>query len=149
MRLFIEPAFPPPLPVPRSAAHLTSGVFLLDHKAYTCLTQDAFDHYQGEQFQNFDQYAAAHFNAQPPPPFPGPPTPPNHHPVVNNNGQPHPSHPGINGTTGPAVKPTQPPGLAMTKSEPLGDLDRQGSNSADEEELTPAQSRRKAQNRAA
>ncbi|KAJ4386237.1 AP-1-like transcription factor [Gnomoniopsis smithogilvyi] len=110
---------------------------------------DAFDQYQGEQFQNFDQYAAAHFNAQPPPPFPGPPTPPNHHPSVHTNGQPQPSHPAINGATGAAVKPTQLPGLAMTKSEPMGDLDRQGSNSADEEELTPAQSRRKAQNRAA
>lgn len=151
MRLLSNPLWAPlpPSPVPRSAARLLSGRFLLDGRAYTCLTQDAFDHYQGEQFQHFDQYATAHFNAQPPPPFPGPPTPPNHHSVAHNNGQPQPSHPGINGATGPAVKPPQPPGLAMTKPEPIGDLDRQGSNSADEEELTPAQSRRKAQNRAA
>lgn len=151
----LEPALCPVFPMPCSAAHFTSVRFLLGEggtpKAYTFLTQDAFDHYQGEQFQNFDQYAAAHFNAQAAP-FPGPPTPPSHtqHPVVH-NGQSHPAaHHGINGAA-PAVKaPSQPNGLAMTKTEPNGDIDgRQGSNSADEEDLTPAQSRRKAQNRAA
>lgn len=118
----------------------------MEGMAYTCLIQDGFDHYQGEQFSHFDQYANTQFNTQQPAPFPpGPPTPPNHHPAVNNNGQ---SHSGMNGVAAPAAKSSQPSGLAATKIEPIGDLDRQGSNS-DEEELTPAQSRRKAQNRAA
>ncbi|KAL1859717.1 AP-1-like transcription factor [Diaporthe australafricana] len=108
---------------------------------------DAFDHYPSEQFQNFDQYAAQ-FN--PPPAFPGPPTPPNQHPAVH-NGQPH-SHRAINGAATAAAKPSQADALPLsTKPEPVPDLDagRQGSNSAEEDDLTPAQSRRKAQNRAA
>ncbi|CAN8100108.1 unnamed protein product [Discula destructiva] len=109
---------------------------------------DAFDHYQAEQFQSFDQYATAHFNAHQPAPF-RPPTPPSHHPAVHNEGQSHPSHSAIDGVAAPVVKASLPLGLAATKTEPIGDGDRQGSNSADDEELTPAQSRRKAQNRAA
>ncbi|KAG6367191.1 hypothetical protein INS49_001376 [Diaporthe citri] len=108
---------------------------------------DAFDHYPGEQFQNFDQYAAQ-FN--PPTAFPGPPTPPNQHPVAH-NGQSQ-TNRGVNGGGGAVVKPSQPDGLSLsTKPEPVVDLDsgRQGSNSAEEDDLTPAQSRRKAQNRAA
>ena len=115
--------------------------------AYTSLTQDAFDHYPSDQFQNFDQYAAQ-FN--PPPAFPGPPTPPNQHPVAH-NGQSH-THRGVNGAAAAVVKPAQADGLPLsTKPEPAADLDngRQGSNSAEEDDLTPAQSRRKAQNRAA
>lgn len=116
--------------------------------AYTSLTQDAFDHYPSEQFQNFDQYAAQ-FN--PPPAFPGPPTPPNQHPVVH-NGHSH-SHRGVNGAAAAAGgKPSQADGLPLsTKPEPIADPEagRQGSNSAEEDDLTPAQSRRKAQNRAA
>lgn len=145
--LFFEPAFVS-LACPRCRA-------LQPICAYTCLTQDAFDHYQGDQFQNFDQYAAAHFNTQPTAPFPGPPTPPNHqHPAapVHHNGQAQLHHGAVNGgpNAAPAFKPPQQPdGLPMTKMEPNLDADRQASNSADEEDLTPAQSRRKAQNRAA
>lgn len=144
-----------------SAAHFTSGCFLLaegvghdrGQRAYTFLTKDAFDHYQGEQFQNFDQYAAAHFNTQPPAPpqapfHQGPPTPPNQ--TQPQQLQQHNVAAGINGTAVSAleVKPPQlSDGLPVTKTEANGD--RQGSNSADEEDLTPAQSRRKAQNRAA
>lgn len=123
---------------PCSAAHITSG-----WKAYTSLIQDAFDHYPNDQFQSFEQYAAAQFNTQSA--FPGPPTPPNQHPAV----QPHPHH-DINGAS--AVKLAQADGLPIsaTKVEPNLDIDRrQGSNSGDDEDLTPAQSRRKAQNRAA
>ncbi|KAL2280293.1 hypothetical protein FJTKL_12569 [Diaporthe vaccinii] len=119
----------------------------LPHMAYTSLTQDAFDHYPGEQFQNFDQYAAQ-FN--PPTAFPGPPTPPNQHPAAH-NGQSQ-THRGVNGAAGAVVKPSQADALSLsTKPDPVVDLDsgRQGSNSAEEDDLTPAQSRRKAQNRAA
>lgn len=108
---------------------------------------DAFDHYPSEQFQNFDQYAAQ-FN--PPPAFPGPPTPPNQHPAVH-NGHSHP-HRGVNGAAAAVVKPAQADALSLsTKPDPIPDPDagRQGSNSAEEDDLTPAQSRRKAQNRAA
>lgn len=157
MRLFSRARFIPRLPLPCLALQptlLASGSCWMRgnmSKAYTFLTQDAFDHYQGEHFQNFDQYTAAHFNTQPAP-FPGPPTPPSQtqHPVVH-NAQSHPAaHHGINGAAPTVKPPPQPNGLAMTKTEPLGDIDgRQGSNSADEEDLTPAQSRRKAQNRAA
>lgn len=178
-------SFPPP-PSPCaiwicSAAHFTSGRFLLDEgagrrrtqhaargtqhaaaprqRAYTFLTKDAFDHYQGEPFQNFDQYAAAHFNTQapaPPVPFPGPPTPPSQTQPPSQHQQQQQqhnavtSHHGSNGTAAPAleIKPPQlTDGLPVAKTELNGD--RQGSNSADEEDLTPAQSRRKAQNRAA
>ncbi|KAK3941909.1 fluconazole resistance protein 3 [Diplogelasinospora grovesii] len=89
-----------------------------------------------EQFQSFDNYAP--FNPQAA--FPGPPTPPNQHPAVHGqpiNGSAHHAHPGADV-------------LIMTKSEAedLAQNRRQGSNS-EEDELTPAQSRRKAQNRAA
>ncbi|KAK3383557.1 hypothetical protein B0T24DRAFT_53632 [Lasiosphaeria ovina] len=85
-----------------------------------------------DQFQNYDNYVQ--FNAQPA--FPAPPTPPGQHPAV----QP------VNGAT----HPTGAAGdlLPLTKAETDEQSRRQGSNS-DEDELTPAQSRRKAQNRAA
>ncbi|KAK1758420.1 fluconazole resistance protein 3 [Echria macrotheca] len=91
-----------------------------------------------EPFQNFDSYAVQ-FNAQQP--FPGPPTPPGPHPAAAVQQQP----------TNGAVPPPMPiPGdvTPATKIENEEQARRQGSNS-DEDELTPAQSRRKAQNRAA
>jgi len=70
--------------------------------------------------------------------FPGPPTPPGQHPVAQpGNGSAHTAHPAATADA-----------LAITKAENDEQSRRQGSNS-DEEELTPAQSRRKAQNRAA
>ncbi|KAK4242032.1 hypothetical protein C8A03DRAFT_40601 [Achaetomium macrosporum] len=91
-----------------------------------------------EQFQNYDNYAQ--FNASQP--FPGPPTPPGQRPVhaaavppVNGL-----VHAGSTTELLPAHK-TEPDDQALNR--------RQGSNSAEEDELTPAQSRRKAQNRAA
>ncbi|KAM7205627.1 fluconazole resistance protein 3 [Rhypophila sp. PSN 637] len=89
-----------------------------------------------DQFPGFDNYAAQ-FNSQQS--FPGPPTPPNQHPA--------PVQPS-NGTARPTQ--SQADVLAMTKmeAEDQAQARRQGSNS-DEDELTPAQSRRKAQNRAA
>ncbi|KAK3311419.1 uncharacterized protein B0T15DRAFT_74802 [Chaetomium strumarium] len=85
-----------------------------------------------EQFQNYDNYAQ--FNASQP--FPGPPTPPGQRPVPPVNGLVH----GPTADLLPAHK-TEPDDQALNR--------RQGSNSAEEDDLTPAQSRRKAQNRAA
>jgi AP-1-like factor len=85
-----------------------------------------------EPFQNFDNYVQ--FNPQQT--FPGPPTPPGQHPVVQ----------AVNGSAHPAIPAADV--LAVTKAESDEQSRRQGSNS-DEDELTPAQSRRKAQNRAA
>lgn len=165
MRLCFEPAFPSAsIPLVRLYCSFLQPTLLVAFFssttcAYTCLTQDAFDHYQGDQFQNFDQYAA-HFNTQTPT-FPGPPTPPNQqHPAaaIVHNGQPHnASHHGMNGSGVSALKTAHQlaDGLPVTKTEPIAELEngmngrRQGSNSADEDDLTPAQSRRKAQNRAA
>lgn len=133
------------------AAHITSAAFLLDRMAYTTFTQNTFEQCPGDQqYQDFDPYAS-HFH--PPsaafPGVPGPPTPPNQHPIVH-DGQHHPQH-GLNGAAGLAFGPTQADGLPITKADSNGDLEanaRQGSNS-EEDDSTPAQTRRKAQNRAA
>ncbi|KAK3900861.1 hypothetical protein C8A05DRAFT_35481 [Staphylotrichum tortipilum] len=92
-----------------------------------------------EQFQNFDNYVQQQYN--PGQAFPGPPTPP---------GQQLPVH-----ATAPAPVPGlvhQPSApsemLPVTKIETDEQTRRQGSNS-EEDDLTPAQSKRKAQNRAA
>lgn len=124
----------------------------LDEKAYTIITQEGFDHFPNDQFQNFEQYAA-HFNPQQTfPGPPGPPTPPNQHPAaLGGQQQQQQQAQTLNGGAAAAnMKAIPADVLAMTKAEPNDDLrgGRQGSNS-DEDELTPAQSRRKAQNRAA
>ena len=123
----------------------------LDEKAYTIITQEGFDHFPNDQFQNFEQYAA-HFNPQQTfPGPPGPPTPPNQHPAALGGQQQQQQAQTLNGGAAAAnMKAIPADVLAMTKAEPNDDLrgGRQGSNS-DEDELTPAQSRRKAQNRAA
>lgn len=88
-----------------------------------------------DQFQTFDTFAQYGQHQG----FPDPPTPPNQH--TGRHGQPQLSQ-GMNGGAD---------GLSLPKTETLEDLAqsrRQGSNS-DDEDLTPAQSRRKAQNRAA
>ncbi|KAK3331058.1 hypothetical protein B0H66DRAFT_86864 [Apodospora peruviana] len=90
-----------------------------------------------DQFPGFEGYAQ--FNPQQAFP-PGPPTPPGQHPAAAV--QP------INGVARPPQP--SPEALALTKmeAEDQAQSRRQGSNS-EEDELTPAQSRRKAQNRAA
>ncbi|KAI0476096.1 hypothetical protein GGR56DRAFT_674599 [Xylariaceae sp. FL0804] len=97
----------------------------------------------GEQFntQNFDQYAQ--FN-QPPQAFPGPPGPPTPpaHPMRGQNSA---QVAGMNGAQ--QSKNLQADILPMAKPDPDGS--RQTGSQSDEDELTPAQSRRKAQNRAA
>ncbi|KAK7451953.1 bZIP transcription factor [Colletotrichum acutatum] len=122
---------------------------------YTIMTdQDVYAEYPNDQqhFNNFDNYAAAQqFNPQhtsfPGPP--GPPTPPNHGlPVQQPVQQQRTQH---NGMSAPPVQQIKAqPDALIHKQEPLDDHSRRGqSNSDDEENMTPAQSRRKAQNRAA
>ncbi|KAM7208946.1 fluconazole resistance protein 3 [Naviculisporaceae sp. PSN 640] len=89
-----------------------------------------------EQFSGFDNYGAPYNSQQA---FPGPPTPPNQHPA--------PVQP-INGTAHPSQTPADVLALTKMEAEDQAQARRQGSNS-EEDELTPAQSRRKAQNRAA
>ncbi|QPG97406.1 hypothetical protein C2857_006270 [Epichloe festucae Fl1] len=125
---------------------------------------DAFEpvHSNPEQFRGFDynptfHNPSQHQQAAPPPNFPGPPTPPNH-------------------PTNPAHFTTQPPGhgaqqgahihhqasvaSALVNGSAVGlveaeigpgveDPNQLRGGSDDDESLTPAQSRRKAQNRAA
>ncbi|KAL2020226.1 hypothetical protein VTK56DRAFT_8652 [Thermocarpiscus australiensis] len=107
----------------------------------TTSSPDVYDQFPSgiphDQFQNFDGYVQ--FNHAPP--FPGPPTPPGQHPAAA-AAQP------VNGVVhqpGPAAEI-----LPVSKLDPddQGQNRKQGSNS-EEDDLTPAQSRRKAQNRAA
>lgn len=102
---------------------------------------EVYDGYQNnDQLHNFDQYGPFNHQAQqhafqgPP----GPPTPPTQ-PVQARN---------LSQSNGPA-KSHQPQVdvIPMTKSDPDGS--RQTGSNSDDEDLTPAQSRRKAQNRAA
>ena len=109
--------------------------------------QEVYAEYPNEQFQNFDTYAAQ-FNAQPAVPprgpnangFPSPPTPPTL--VHAQQGQV------LNGA---AIKASPPDLLPLGRVESAEDLaqGRRGGSNSEEDELTPAQSRRKAQNRAA
>ncbi|KAK4154893.1 hypothetical protein C8A00DRAFT_32339 [Chaetomidium leptoderma] len=102
---------------------------------------EIFDQYpngiQPDQFQNYDGYVQFNTGQA----FPGPPTPPGQHPVHAAAATP------VNGAVhqpGPT-----PDLLSISKIEADDQANRrQGSNSEDED-LTPAQSRRKAQNRAA
>ncbi|KAK6224946.1 bZIP transcription factor [Colletotrichum tabaci] len=107
-------------------------------------------------FATFDNYPPAQFNHQhtsfPGPP--GPPTPPNHGlPVQQPVQQPvqsQPQPPQHNGMSAPPVHQIKPqPDAVAHKQEPLDDHSRRGQSNSDDEDLTPAQSRRKAQNRAA
>ncbi|KAI1760214.1 hypothetical protein GGR53DRAFT_95691 [Hypoxylon sp. FL1150] len=95
------------------------------------------DHFQ----QNFDQYAQFNHQPQSFPGPPGPPTPPTH-PMHNQNGQ---NQSQANGSSG--AKSTPADILPMAKPDPDGN--RATASNSDEDDLTPAQSRRKAQNRAA
>ncbi|KAI1405154.1 hypothetical protein F4819DRAFT_30885 [Hypoxylon fuscum] len=104
---------------------------------------DVYEGFQNnDQFQqNFEQYAQ--FNDQPQafPGPPGPPTPPTH-PMRSQNGQ---NQSQVNGSSG--GKSNQADILPMAKPDPDGS--RNTASNSDDDDLTPAQSRRKAQNRAA
>lgn len=113
--------------------------------------QDVYAEYPNDQhFNSFENYAPAQFNPQhtsfPGPP--GPPTPPNHLPVQQP--QPPQQPPQHNGMPAPPVQQIKPqPEVVVHKQEPMDDHSRRGGSNSDDEDLTPAQSRRKAQNRAA
>ena len=119
----------------------SSAGLSLRPKAYTIITQEVYEQFPNglthEPFQTFDNYVQ--FNPQQT--FPGPPTPPGPHqaaqsaPAASAAAAPHPAHAAAD------IIPS-------TKAENEEQARRQGSNS-EEDDLTPAQSRRKAQNRAA
>ncbi|KAI4861812.1 hypothetical protein F4820DRAFT_49201 [Hypoxylon rubiginosum] len=106
---------------------------------------DVYEGFQNNDHfpQNFEQYAQ--FNQQPQsfPGPPGPPTPPTQ-PIHNQNGQ-NQSQSQVNSASG--AKSTPADILPMAKPDPDGN--RATASNSDEDDLTPAQSRRKAQNRAA
>ncbi|KAL7621588.1 AP-1-like transcription factor [Parahypoxylon ruwenzoriense] len=104
---------------------------------------DVYDGFQGNDHfqQNFEPYAQFNHQTQTFPGPPGPPTPPAH-PMHNQNGQ---NQSQVNGASG--VKNSPADILPMAKPDP--DANRQTASNSDDDELTPAQSRRKAQNRAA
>ncbi|KAI2620563.1 hypothetical protein GGR54DRAFT_639596 [Hypoxylon sp. NC1633] len=106
---------------------------------------DVYDGFQNtEQFQqNFEQYGQFNHQSQTFPGPPGPPTPPTTHPLHGQNGQ---TQSQVNGAT-TGVKNIQTDILPLAKPDP--DANRQTASNSDDDDLTPAQSRRKAQNRAA
>ncbi|PNH37923.1 hypothetical protein VD0004_g8872 [Verticillium dahliae] len=113
----------------------------------------SFDHYQA-QFLHQQAQAAANPAAQVP--FPGPPTPPNNPTVRQQQQQQHRQEPPSQAAVGNGVhaQPIQPhpdaaAAAAAQKQEALDDHNRRGGSNSDDDDMTPAQSRRKAQNRAA
>ncbi|KAI1658722.1 hypothetical protein F4813DRAFT_388488 [Daldinia decipiens] len=107
---------------------------------------DVYDGFQNsEQFQqNFEPYAQ--FNQQPQafPGPPGPPTPPTH-PIHGQSSQSSQNQSQVNSAS--SVKSNPADILPVAKPDP--DANRQTASNSDDDDLTPAQSRRKAQNRAA
>jgi hypothetical protein len=111
--------------------------------AYTIITQEVYDQFPNgiphDQFQNYDSYVQ--FNAAQT--FPGPPTPPGQHLV----------HAAVHSRNGvvhqPAAAVSTADLLAISKAEVEELNRRQGGSNSEDDDLTPAQSRRKAQNRAA
>ncbi|KAK2057936.1 bZIP transcription factor [Colletotrichum caudatum] len=111
---------------------------------------DVYAEYPNDQhFSTFDNYSAAQFNPHQTsfPGPPGPPTPPNHGLPVQQTVQPT-QHNGMSATSSMQQIKAQPE-VIVHKQEPLDDHSRRGQSNSDDEDLTPAQSRRKAQNRAA
>jgi len=104
-------------------------------------TQEVFDGIPSEHFQGFDTYAAQ-FNLQSGA-FAGPPTPPG----AAGHAAPQ-QQPPVNG-----AQPIKADILPLAAADPNSPDDlaqaRRGGSNSDEDEMTPAQSRRKAQNRAA
>ncbi|KAL2758548.1 hypothetical protein ACRALDRAFT_2099629 [Sodiomyces alcalophilus JCM 7366] len=128
---------------------------------------DIYTEYPADQhFNTFDPYVSPPFNPNSNPAashaanhavFPGPPTPPNQHPVasarptqLHHQQHHHHSQNGMNAVSTPAqsIKP-QSELLAHRQESGDDQQHRRGGSNSDEEDLTPAQSRRKAQNRAA
>ncbi len=108
-------------------------------RAYTIINQDVYDQFPNGLPQQHDQFPQSFENYtqyNPQQSFPGPPTPPNQHSA------------GLAAQHGLPIGDVNADILTSAKTEPSDQSRRQGSNS-DDEDMTPAQSRRKAQNRAA
>ena len=110
--------------------------------------QEGYDGFSGngDQFQNLDQYAQFNHHQNQPHTSsfrnpPGPPTPPTHPPLSGQQGHSH-----LNDIA-PRKLPNEPQHGDATKID-ADQAARTGSISEDDD-MTPAQSRRKAQNRAA
>lgn len=119
----------------------------------TNASQEVFDNFPNDQqFQPFDNGFPQHFNQ---PGFPGPPTPPNQAGQAGQPGQPVLSRGShaikqlpLEGTViGKAEAGVN--GEAQQKQSQVAQRARSRASNSDDEDLTPAQSRRKAQNRAA
>ncbi|KAH8167883.1 hypothetical protein CIB48_g402 [Xylaria polymorpha] len=125
---------------PLTPSHSNSASDEFGHNNHSHSPHEIFDSFPNhDQFpQNFDQYAQFNHPNQNFPGPPGPPTPPN----LPLNGQ---SHGSINGAH--QAKSSQADILPLAKSDP--DTNRQTGSNSEEDDLSPAQSRRKAQNRAA
>ncbi|KAL2161199.1 hypothetical protein VTH06DRAFT_8418 [Thermothelomyces fergusii] len=130
-------------PVPLTPSH-SNSVASDDSSAKS--PPEMFDQYPNgipaEPFRNFDGYV--HFSPAPSS-FPGPPTPPGQFPVhaaavapVNGAGPLHPP--------GPTPKVLH---VAKVEAEDNNNTGRKPHSNSEDDDLTPAQSRRKAQNRAA
>jgi hypothetical protein len=103
--------------------------------------QEAFEGLPNDQFQNFDTYATQFNIHQQPNAFPGPPTPPNQSQHAQQSQ-------GLNGGQLQQAD-IQAFGKVELSPEEVQAQSRRGGSNSDDDELTPAQSRRKAQNRAA
>ncbi|KAI1343331.1 hypothetical protein F5Y15DRAFT_231164 [Xylariaceae sp. FL0016] len=108
---------------------------------------EVYENFQNnENFSpNFDQYGQFNQQSQPFHGPPGPPTPPTH-PLHGQNSQTQ-LNTSLNGAQQPNKSHSQPEILPLAKQDP--DANRMTGSNSEEDELTPAQSRRKAQNRAA
>ncbi|OTB04711.1 hypothetical protein M426DRAFT_320574 [Hypoxylon sp. CI-4A] len=107
---------------------------------------DVYDSFQNnDQFQqNFEPYTQFNQQSQTFPGPPGPPTPPTHPVHGSQNGQTQSQQ--LNGGSD-GKNNSQVDILPLAKPDP--DANRQTASNSEEDDLTPAQSRRKAQNRAA
>ncbi|KAK0669546.1 hypothetical protein QBC41DRAFT_223650 [Cercophora samala] len=130
------------IPPPLTPAHSTS---VASDDFNTTSPPEVYEQYPNgiphEQFQNFDNYVQ--FN--PAQTFPGPPTPPGQVPAA----APVQQQPGAINAAVPQARPPTVEILPLSKIEFDEQSRRQQGSNSEEDDLTPAQSRRKAQNRAA
>jgi AP-1-like transcription factor len=123
-----------------------------DQEADQLITQEVFDQFPNglqhdhQQFQGYDNNFAQQFNQQQFPSPPHPPTPPNQ--IAGQAQQSSQQHQIQQAQQRVQLQAAQSVNLQDATKEEADDRARQGSNS-DDDDLTPAQSRRKAQNRAA
>ncbi|EGS22737.1 uncharacterized protein CTHT_0012120 [Thermochaetoides thermophila DSM 1495] len=143
---------PPLTPAPtNSVASVASDEFT------TTSSPEVYDQFTAHglppQEQQLPNFNAGYAPFNPTQPFPGPPTPPGQHPAaaVGAAGVVHPVG-NVNGVNGAVHHPAGPTS-GILAAVPKKEIDEQQASSrkqgSSDEDLTPAQSRRKAQNRAA